>query len=282
MKAFVFSLVLAAFVGTVAHAVPNDRRLLRRISISSDVLADNLAAPKRIPKDLIARAQCIGAMRLVKAGFIFAGEGATGLVSCRIGTEWSLPLVFNLGGPSVGLQLGLEVADVVLLFCNPDARETLSRGSVNIGGDIGIAFGPVGEQVGAGVNAYTGIVMYAYARGFFPQIALKGQILHPGDRRNETLYGEGARAKDILATPARYADEHAKPLVTPWNVTLENYGNPRIFALPGTPEPIPVSPPVKPKVTLPPRPVRPNPLPLPPPQGILLPPVPASPGYPRS
>src|SRR5262245_65917967 len=87
---------------------------------AAKVLREIMDTPdKEIPEDLLAKAECVAVFpSVIKAGFIVGGRGGRGVASCRTATGWSAPAYFNLGGGSVGLQIGAEATDLVLLFMN--------------------------------------------------------------------------------------------------------------------------------------------------------------------
>ena len=86
-----------------------------------------MAAPdKAIPHDLLDKAEAVAVFpNVIKAGFIVGGRGGNGVISRRVKGGWSAPAFFNLGGASIGLQIGASSTDFVLLFMNDDALKGL-------------------------------------------------------------------------------------------------------------------------------------------------------------
>src|SRR3982751_6653912 len=84
------------------------------------VFTEIMAAPdKAIPHDLLNKAEAVAVFpNVIKAGFIVGGRGGSGVISRRVTGGWSAPAFFNLGGASVGLQIGASSTDFVLLFMN--------------------------------------------------------------------------------------------------------------------------------------------------------------------
>ena len=82
---------------------------------------------KGIPKELLEKAECVAVFpSVLKAGFIVGGRGGRGVASCRTITGWSAPAYFTLGGASFGLQIGVSVTDVILVFTNDDGLKGLA------------------------------------------------------------------------------------------------------------------------------------------------------------
>ncbi|HVF49435.1 MAG TPA: lipid-binding SYLF domain-containing protein, partial [Pyrinomonadaceae bacterium] len=114
-------------------------------------------------------------------------------------TGWSAPAFFNVGGGSVGVQIGGEKTDFVLLIMNEEGLRGLLEDKFEIGGEAGIAAGPVGRKVGASTNATldAGILTYSRSKGAFIGAALKGVAITPDNDLNEAFYGK--KASDVLA-----------------------------------------------------------------------------------
>jgi lipid-binding SYLF domain-containing protein len=115
-------LCLTLAVSTIAHA-QTQKNLDDEIGQSDKaarVFREIMDTPdKGIPKDLLEKAECIAVFpSVLKAGFIVGGRGGRGVASCRTVRGWSAPAYFNLGGASIGLQIGAQSTDFVMLFMN--------------------------------------------------------------------------------------------------------------------------------------------------------------------
>lgn len=167
---------------------------------AAKVFTEIMAAPdKAIPRDLIDKAEAVAVFpNVIKAGFIVGGRGGTGVISRRVKGGWSAPAFFNLGGASVGLQIGASSTDFVLLFMNPDALKGLLEDKLEIGGEGSVAAGPVGRAAAASTNITfdAGILSYSRSKGLFAGLELKGVVINPDNDDNKAVYG--MTAKDIL------------------------------------------------------------------------------------
>jgi lipid-binding SYLF domain-containing protein len=204
MKRFLLSLCTVVCLTQAFTARAGEFLIQRRVGIATSVVSD-LLAHAAVPPQLVSQAQCVAQITQLKGGFIFGGEGGTGLVSCRIGREWSEPLFLNVGGASVGFQIGGQAKDVVLVFLTNDAVSLLSRPRLELGGDIGIAAGPIGASAGAGLARNTEIVAYAKSGGLFAGITAEQVVVWPFELRNQVVYGAHSTPAEILSTPARLA-----------------------------------------------------------------------------
>jgi SH3 domain-containing YSC84-like protein 1 len=154
---------------------------------------------KSIPHDLLDRAEAVAVFpSVLKAGFIVGGRGGRGVISRRVAGGWSAPAFFNLGGGSVGLQIGAASTDYILLFMNENAVESLLGDKFEIGGEGSAAAGPVGRSASAStdVRLEAQILSYSRSRGAFAGLELKGVVISPDNEDNVQVYG--MKARDIL------------------------------------------------------------------------------------
>ncbi len=158
---------------------------------------------KAIPRELLDKAEAIAVFPgVVKAAFIIGGRGGQGIISRRLRRGWSAPAFFNLTGGSFGAQIGAQKSDYVLLIMNEDGIKGLLEDKFEMGGEVGVAAGPVGREAAASTNATldAGILSYSRSKGVFIGAALKGAAITPDNNLNEAVYG-GKKANEVLTGP---------------------------------------------------------------------------------
>jgi lipid-binding SYLF domain-containing protein len=146
---------------------------------------------KAIPKELLDKAEAIAVFPgVIKAAFIFGGKGGQGVISRRTKNGWSAPAFFNLSGGSFGAQIGASKTDYVLLIMNDDGVNGLLKDKFEVGGEIGVAAGPVGREAAASTNPRldAGILSYSRSKGAFIGAALKGAVISPDNDLNQAVY----------------------------------------------------------------------------------------------
>ncbi len=133
----------------------------------------------------------------MKGAFIVGGEGGSGVALARDSKtgEWSYPAFFTMGSISFGLQIGGKISELLLMVMTRKGLDALLSASVKLGGDVGVAAGPVG--VGA-KGKLTDIVAFAHSKGAFVGISLDGGVLAPRSDFNEAYYGKPIPVSDIL------------------------------------------------------------------------------------
>jgi lipid-binding SYLF domain-containing protein len=158
---------------------------------------------KAIPKELLDKAEAIAVFPgVIKAAFIFGGKGGQGVVSRRTKNGWTAPAFFNLSGGSFGAQIGATKTDYVLLIMNEKGLKGLLEDKFEMGGEVGVAAGPVGREAAASTNLTldAGILSYSRSKGAFIGAALKGAVITPDNDLNEAVYD--MKAKDVLTNGA--------------------------------------------------------------------------------
>ena len=167
---------------------------------AAEAFADIMNVKERaIPKELLDKAEAIAVFPgVVKAAFIVGGRGGQGVISRRVKGGWSAPAFFNLSGGSFGPQIGAQKTDYVFLIMNQDGIDGLLKDKFELGGEAGVAAGPVGREAAASTNVRldAGILSYSRSKGAFIGAALKGGVISPDNDLNEAIYG--AKASEVL------------------------------------------------------------------------------------
>ena len=204
MRAFILGVAFMAMALPLS-ARQLDDKVADRLYESSKVLEELVKAPDGgIPKDLMKKAECIAVIPSVKKAAIgFGGNYGRGVVACRKDGgkgPFGPPSMLALSGGSIGIQLGGQSTDVVMLFMTPDSMKHLLKDKVTLGGDASAAAGPKGREASAQTNATmrAEILTYGRGRGLFAGISLKGAVLKPDGDANDALYNKKVDAKELL------------------------------------------------------------------------------------
>jgi lipid-binding SYLF domain-containing protein len=176
-----------------------------RLRSCATVLKEIFGMPDGIPKDLLDRAECVIVIPGVKKVAVgVGGSYGRGAMTCRTGEHftgpWGAPSMIALEGGSIGLQLGGEATDFVLLVMNPRGANAILSSKVKLGADASAAAGPKGRTAEANTDASmrAEILTYSRARGLFAGISLEGSTLRPDNEANERVYGQKISAKEIV------------------------------------------------------------------------------------
>jgi len=180
-----------------------------RIGKAVTVLTKITDSGHGIPEGKLANADCIAVIPGFKRGAAVVGVGyGRGFISCRNGYGWSTPGAITLETGSLGVQLGGEEIDVVVLSLDKEKRLKLLSDRFAVGSDASAAWGN-GKSAHEDPNAQ--ILFYGHTKGVFAGFGLDGATLKSDDSTNKTLYGKALANRQIVAeetTPAV-----AQPLV---------------------------------------------------------------------
>lgn len=211
-------LLMAPFL--FARSKADDAKETDRLQNAGTVMKEILDVPDDIPQNLLDKARCVVVLpSVLKAAFIAGGSYGRGVMVCRRGREfsgpWGAPAMYALEGGSVGLQIGGEATDFVILVMNDRGVDSLLHSKVKLGGDASVAAGPKGRTASADTDAYMRAEMLSYSRsrGVFAGVSLEGSTLRPDEDANHRLYGNDASAAKIMSEPKIDTPAAGKSLV---------------------------------------------------------------------
>src|SRR6266699_3529553 len=182
-----------------------DKKETGRLENCGLIVKEVMDIPDNIPEDLIDKAECIIVFpSVLKAAFVIGGSYRRGAMTCRSGEHftgpWSAPAMMALEGGSVGLQLGGQATDFVLLVMNPRGARAILGNKVKLGADASAAAGPKGRTANAStdVTMRAEVLSYSRNRGLFAGLSLEGSTVRPNDGANEKVYGKQLEAESII------------------------------------------------------------------------------------
>jgi lipid-binding SYLF domain-containing protein len=135
---------------------------------------------------------------LLRGAFILGGAGGSGVLIVRQPEgNWSPPAFYTMGSASVGLQIGIDRSEIVVVVRTQRGVESFYTNDFRLGGDASMAVGPTGA--GARGGGFTGdFVAFAKSKGVYGGISLDGQGVAVEDQANLNYYGMPVRPIDIL------------------------------------------------------------------------------------
>src|ERR1044071_2231578 len=231
-KVFSLALLLVCLAASISAAQDNRARNAKKAREASEQSAraarvfDQIMGTreKSIPGDLLDKAEAVAVFPgVLKGGFIVGGRGGSGVISRRVANGWSAPAFFDLGGGSIGLQIGVASTDYILLFMNEHAVDSLLSDKFEIGGEGSAAAGPVGRSASASTDMKLNaqILSYSRSKGAFAGLELKGVVIKPDSEDNSQVYGMSA--KDILTGANKISMETMPEGVRIFPETLSRY-----------------------------------------------------------
>lgn len=193
-------LVSVALAAPLALAGPREDA---QADNAARVLSEIQAIPESaIPDKLLDEAKAIVIVPdTVKAGLVLGGRRGRGLLAVRTPDgDWSNPSFVTLTGGSIGFQVGVQSADVVLVFRSERGLDSIVNGKFTLGADAGVAAGPMGRNASASTDGQMKAEIWSWsrARGLFAGVALDGAVLSIDDKSNEAIYGRDTTPRMIF------------------------------------------------------------------------------------
>jgi lipid-binding SYLF domain-containing protein len=190
------------FLNTIS--VEASSKEVAKVNDAIDVMEEIMAIPEEgIPPALLNNAKGIAIIPgVIKAGLIIGGRHGSGILVVHDSKGgWSNPSFVTITGGSIGWQVGVQSADIILVFKSNRSIDNIMKGKFTLGADASIAAGPVGRQAEAGtdVQLKAEIVSYSRSRGLFAGLSMEGAALQIDDEANDAFYkSENVTASDIL------------------------------------------------------------------------------------
>src|SRR5690349_4381424 len=192
------------WLGTAMADTREDTRLTEATRVLNEMQSSR---DQNVPAWLLERAYGVVIVpNVIKVGLGIGGRRGNGvLVTRHPNGRWSNPVFVNLTGGSFGLQMGVQSADVMLVFTTRESIDGIVGGKVTLGADASVAAGPVGRQTAAGtdIGFNAQVLSYSRAKGLFAGVALDGSAV-PIDHKSNAAYYEkpGVLASEIASLNA--------------------------------------------------------------------------------
>src|ERR1700722_1646320 len=158
-----------------------------RLDRAAAVYAKLTAEEHGIRPGQIDSADCIAVGPGFKKGAAVVGIGfARGFISCRTDAGWSAPGAVAFETGSLGIQLGAEEIDIVILSMDKSRRAKLLSDRFAIGADAAAAWGN-GKAAHGDSNAQ--ILFFGSTKGAFAGFGLDGATIKWDESSDKALYG---------------------------------------------------------------------------------------------
>ena len=137
---------------------------------------------------------------MLKAGFLVGGAYGKGVIVAHTGSQWTGPAFVYLGAGSLGLQIGVESVDLILVVFGRKTMDSLLKSKFKLGVDAAVAAGPSGAQVAAATDIMLkgGIYSYSRAKGAFAGVSLEGAGMGTDFDLNRAYYETTVSPDTIL------------------------------------------------------------------------------------
>lgn len=208
MRSRFVTFVLLAFVVTGCASVQPMTAEQRATQVirSAQIAFQNLkSSPDAVMDDfrnLLPKAQGMVILPgLIKGGFIVGAEAGNGvLLAKNAAGDWGQPAFYFLASGSIGLQIGAQATDVVMLVFSQDAIASIIAHQGKLGADLGLTFGTIGAGVEVSTTTNVGADIMAFSQGVgaYAGGSFEAAALIKRNDLNEVFYGRPVTPEEIV------------------------------------------------------------------------------------
>lgn len=206
MLALVFALGLSACATKPISDGARANQIVQSAQMTIQKFNASPVQPMDLFRSLLPKAQGMVILPgLVKGGFILAAEGGSGVMLAKDANgRWGNPGFYLMAAGSVGLQIGAQMGDAVLLVFSQDAVKAILRNQGKLGADLGLIIGTVGAGVEASITTNLGadVLVFTQGIGAFAGGSLEATALIKRNDLNAAFYGQNLNPDAIILNGA--------------------------------------------------------------------------------
>ncbi len=199
LKNFIFSITAFLFIfPSITYASDSSRQAQSIVDQALYIIEDFAADPNysSMANDLKTAKGILVIPQSLRGGFFVGGAGGTGVLLARNDeNDWSPPAFYTMGSFSLGLQIGADASQIVLLVMSHKGMDSLLSTSFKLGGDATVAAGPIG---GGAKAATADIFAYSKSKGAFGGVSFEGAVISVRESLNSSYYNKLVSPIDIL------------------------------------------------------------------------------------
>ena len=188
-------------LGTPALAQQDQQALVDRAALAVQEVMGSGDRPQDA-QDFLRRARAaLVCPRIFRAGFIIGGEGGTCVLVGRDGGgSWSSPAFYTMGAGSIGLQIGVQDATVIIMVMTDRGLNALLNSQFSFGAEAALSVATIGGSIQGATTTAAGadIIAIARTRGLFAGMSLQGNVLTYLPDYARTDSGRDVSARQIV------------------------------------------------------------------------------------
>ena len=217
-----------------ARAQSEQQQLVDRATLAAQDMLNNRDGTDA--QGVLRRARAVMICpQVFRAGFIFGGQGGSCVLEARDGGgSWSSPAFYGLGGGSIGLQAGVQDAQVMLFIMSDRGLKAIMDSQFKLGADASATFVDLGGGVEGATTAAlrADIVGFTRARGLYAGLTLGGVLLSAKSDWNQAYYGRPVGVQQVVITmeASNPAADALREVLTRHGAQTGSAGGPRLGA----------------------------------------------------
>jgi lipid-binding SYLF domain-containing protein len=192
--------VLGLLVALLLGACTANR--MSEVTTQSVEVLREFAAAGAIPAGALSEAKAVAILREGEGAAVVGFSGGEGVLVRRLDGGWSSPLAIEASSASVGLQIGGQQKDVVLLFQSTGAIDRLlASGAYAVGRAEGTFLDAQGRP--SPQSPEQDVVPIVRTGGVFGGVSIAGLSFKASEKLNRRAYGDDWSVRGILSGSAQ-------------------------------------------------------------------------------
>lgn len=170
-----------------------------------------------IPFSVLKKCKGIAIVSILKGGFVVSARTGTGLVLARLPDgDWSAPFGISISGMGIGWQIGADITDTVFILNTDEAVQAFFKPKYTLGGQLGLAAGPIGRsaEIAGDVETFAPIYTYSISKGLYAGISFEGSLIAEREIANLQFYKLGGLTGERFLNGDIIRPKAAAPLYT--------------------------------------------------------------------
>ncbi len=200
-----------------AIAADDRTQALQLVEKSKFAFHDFLTDPKMgVMRDLMKDAKGIFIIpQLLRGAYVIGASGGSGVFLAKgKDNNWMGPAFFTVGGASIGLQIGGDASEVILLAMTNRGVAAFHSNNFKLGANASVAVGPVGAGIGAQTANLSGdILSFSRAKGLYGGVSLQGSVVAARNTMNKAYYGQDIQSPTDVLAGSKYKSAQAAGLI---------------------------------------------------------------------
>jgi lipid-binding SYLF domain-containing protein len=134
-----------------------------------------------------------------RAALGIGGQGGAGVLLIRQGPDWSDPAFYNIGGISIGAQVGAEGGAVAFVLKNDKAVQRFTdKNNFSLSADAGITV-VNWTKIAQGSTGEGDVIAWSGTKGLFGNVATIGvNDIRYNERMTNAYYGKATSAMEVI------------------------------------------------------------------------------------
>lgn len=193
-----FSLLLSTLVLLAAGSGGCTAQRMSEVTTEAVDVLRTFSAANVIPPDAMAQAKAVAIIREGEGAVVVGFSGGEGVLVRRLDNGWSPPLAIEASSTSLGLQIGGQERDIVLLLNSTSAIDRLlASGAYAVGRAEGTFLDAQGRPTPE--SPETQVTPFVRTDGIFGGVSINGLSFKASDKLNRRTYGDDWNMRKILS-----------------------------------------------------------------------------------